>query len=67
MKPSGALRILFEEATSEDTKFSDKQKQLAYHTLKDCIDLNEIVKKFFKGEVLNDGEKEILQVWLKSK
>lgn len=67
MKPNGALKILFEEATSEEIKFSKKQKNLAYQVLKDCIDLTDIVKRFFKGEVLNDGEREILQEWLTKK
>lgn len=68
MNLSFALDLLYQEATSEETKYSQKQKETAYNVLKDNIYILSILKKSitvpsdFIG--LEDYEKEILSEWL---
>ena len=40
MTPTKALNILFEEANTEDSKYTQDQKNKAYECLKDIIDMH---------------------------
>ncbi len=66
-----ALDLLYQEATSEDTKYNQKQKETAYNVLKDNIYILGILKKWlsspFGYEILEDHEKEAFDEWFKNK
>ena len=40
MTPTKALNILFEEANTEDSKYTQDQKNKAYESLKDIIEMH---------------------------
>lgn len=73
MPLSFALDLLYQEATSEETKYTQKQKETAYNvlsdnllimtTLKYAIKLHEDIKKRVK-DCLSDFGKECLEEWL---
>ena len=64
-----ALNLLYQEATSEETKYTPKQKETAYNVLKDSIYILGILRKWicspFGYEILEDQEKETFDEWLK--
>lgn len=68
MKLDFALDLLYQEATSEDTKYSQKQKETAYNVLKDNIYILKIIRKFvdsnYDEKKLSFAEREVLQEWL---
>ena len=63
-----ALDLLYQEATSEETKYTQKQKETAYNVLKDNIYVLKILQKSITIPSdcvgLEDYEKEILSEWL---
>lgn len=65
-----ALNLLYQEATSEETKYTQKQKETAYTVLKDNIYILKIINESVLFDdnsfmLLQDHEKEIIQEWLK--
>ena len=64
-----ALDLLYQEATSEESKYSQKQKETAYMLLKDNIYVLKIIQESVLFDdnsfmLLEDHEKEIIQEWL---
>ena len=64
-----ALDLLYQEATSEESKYSQKQKEAAYMLLKDSIYILKIINEsvLFDNNsfmLLEDHEKEVIQEWL---
>ena len=73
MKLDFALNLLYQEATSEETKYTPKQKEKAYHSIKDSILINELIKPIINyNEIIKcliyrnatDVGKELIQEWL---
>lgn len=65
-----ALDLLYQEATSEETKYTQRQKEKAYMLLKDNIYILKIINESVLFDdnsfmLLQDHEKEIIQEWLK--
>lgn len=63
-----ALDLLYQEATSEECKYSQKQKECAYNVLKDNIFVLKIIRKFsnnnFEEKSLTFAEREVLSEWI---
>ena len=66
-----ALNILYKEATNEDCKYSNKQKEDAYKVLKENIKILKIIKKGFILPTdfinLDEKETEVIIEWLRRK
>lgn len=66
-----ALNILYKEATNEDCKYSQKQKEDAYTVLKENIKILKIIKKGFILPTdfinLDEKETEVIREWLRRK
>lgn len=65
-----ALDLLYQEATSEETRYNQRQKEKAYMLLKDNIYILKIINESVLFDdnsfmLLQDHEKEIIQEWLK--
>ena len=64
-----ALDLLYQEATSEETKYTQKQKETAYNVLKGSIYILGILRKWLRSpfgyDILEDHEKETFDEWLK--
>lgn len=69
-----ALDLLYQEATSEETKYTQKQKEKAYHSIRDSIIINELIKPIIDYDETvkcliyrnaTDVGKELIQEWLK--
>ena len=74
-----AVDMLYQEATQEDSKYSQNQKEGAYQVLKENIIIIDLLTKIIKKEKeyyknnnirincdshwLNDGEKEAFESW----